>query len=501
MAEENLKERLVKNSFWNLLTTIINRFGGLIFTILLARYLLPESYGIYAIVFSTTMIFLTFADLGVNSTLIRYFSEALAKDKNKVQAYYAYLLKIKFFLTLFLFLILILLAYPLTSYIYKNEALLLPLLVAPFFMLVTSLEVFHAQIFYAIEKTKYIAYREIITQILRVGLIFLIFYFVSTSNQVTGIFALLALVHLIVFVWIFIYLKKLTPEIYKKSNVKIDKKRIRKFLKFITIASLSAMFFSYIDSIMLGAYLPPEFAGYYQLAFSIIVGVAALSSFPNVILLPILTKTNDNKTEKILTKAVKYISILAIPSSFGIVILGRYLIRVLYGYNYLPATIPLYSLAPLIFPMIFVGTFLSLFSAREKPQIFAKLIMVTLTMNIILNLIFIKSFLQVSPIMATAGVGIATSISWLFYFLASLSISRKEFNLRISLAPTIKPILSSIVMTLVLVYFLSQITSITLISGVLLVMTGILVYFATLLLTRGLAKEDFMLTKLLFKGS
>jgi len=499
MREYGAKESIIKNSFWNLLTTLINRFGGLAFTIILARYLLPEGYGLYTIIFSTTMIFFTFADLGVNSTLVRYLSEALSKEKKKVTSYYRYLLKVKLILVLSVFFLLVLCAYPLAYYFYDNASLFFPLLVAALFMLVTAIEVFHAQIFYAIERTRYVAQREIITQILRIGFVFLIFYHISKENQITSIFALLAIVHLFVFGWILFYLRKLLPDLYKKSKEAIDKKRVRTFLKFITIASISAMFFSYVDSIMLGVFLPPEFAGYYQVAFSIIIGVASLSAFPNGILLPIFTKLDNNKIERTINKTVKYISILAIPSSFGIIILGRYLVRALYGYDYLSASIPLYALAPLIFPMIFVGTFLSLFSAKEKPQIFAKLILITLFMNVVLNFILIKILLPVSPIWATAGVGIATSLSWIFYFLAALSISKKQFNLKISLRPTIKPIISSVIMSLVLFYFLLTVPSFDLIMGAMLVSTGILVYVASMLIIKGIEKQDLEIIKLFFK--
>lgn len=499
MSKENLKARIVKNSFWNLFTTLINRFGGLIFTIILARYLLPEGYGLYTIVFSTTMVFFTFADLGINSTLVRYLSEALSKDKKKIASYYEYLLKIKFTLVVVVFFLLITLAYPIAYEFYKNDSIFLPLLIAALFMLITAIEVFHVQIFYAIEKTNYIANRETMTQILRIGLVFLIFHFISQQNQIAAIFALLAFVHFIILIWVIISLRKLIPQIHEKKKEKIDKKRIRKFIKFITIASVSAIFFSYVDSVMLGFFLPPEFAGYYQVAFSIILGVASLSSFPNAILLPIFTKIGNIQTEKIINKAVKYISIIAIPSTFGIIILGRYLIRALYGYEYIIASIPLYSLAPLIFPMIFVGTFLSLFSAKEKPQIFAKLIAITLVLNLVLNFLLIKLFIDHSQILATAGVGIATSLSWIFYFLVSLSISQKEFKIKVSLAPTIKPVISSLIMATVLYFFLIKIRSFDLLSGALMVLTGVLVYTASMLLTKGIEKQDLELIKLFLK--
>ena len=113
---ENIKEGIVKNSFWNLCTSLIMKFGGLIFTILIARLLLPEGYGIYSIIFSIVMVFLTLSDLGINYAAIRYLSYAIEHDRKKVKSYYNYLLRLKILLTVTSSIALLILAYPLSNY-------------------------------------------------------------------------------------------------------------------------------------------------------------------------------------------------------------------------------------------------------------------------------------------------------------------------------------------------------------------------------------------------
>ena len=76
----SFKKNLLKNASWGFASSLANRAGGLIFTIILARFLLPEKFGIYSIVLSVSMLFFTFADLGVNSTFVRYISLALQKQ-------------------------------------------------------------------------------------------------------------------------------------------------------------------------------------------------------------------------------------------------------------------------------------------------------------------------------------------------------------------------------------------------------------------------------------
>ena len=79
VENQNLSEIAIKNSSYSLAAGLIYKFGGLIFTILIARLLLPELFGIYALVLSIVTIFMTFTNLGVDETSLRYISDASGK--------------------------------------------------------------------------------------------------------------------------------------------------------------------------------------------------------------------------------------------------------------------------------------------------------------------------------------------------------------------------------------------------------------------------------------
>ncbi len=497
--EKSLKKRLVKNSFWNFISLSINRIGALIFTIILARFLMPERYGIYSLVLSTTMIFCTFADLGINRALTKYISSSLVKNRKKIPVYYRYLLKMKLILSLGVSILLLILAYPLSFYIFKNSALFLPFLVAAFYVFILSLDGFYTQIFYSIEKNQYVSFKESITQILRVLSALIVFYFITASYHIIGIFFSLILIHLFILFLTLFYLKKLIPDLHRKSDVKINKRKTQNFIGFLTIASISTIFFSYVDSLMLGLFLSPEYVGYYRAAFSLVFGISALIAFPNAILLPIYSKINKFETEKVLNKTLHITIILAIPASFGFLVFGKYIIRFFYGFSYLSSVLPLYFLAFLIMPMVCIGNFVLFFSAKEKPQIFAKLIIITSILNILLNLILIKSLLIISPLWATAGAGIATVVSWHFYFLISFYISKKRFNLNISLKSIIKPLIASLIMVGILFYLLSFIKEMTIILGIFLMLLALLIYFILMILIKGIIKEDLDMFKILIR--
>ena len=499
MRKRSLKQSIVKNSFWSFSSSFIARVGGLFFTIVLARFLMPENYGIYSIVLSTVMIFYTFADLGVNETLARYISLAIKKEKTKISSYYKYLLKIKLVLSLCVSLLLIILAYPISAYFFKNDALFLPLLAGSFYIFVLAMEGFYTRLFYPIERVEYLSIRALLTQILRIIAVFFVFYFVASSYQVMWIFFSLILVHTSVLLLILSDLKKLIPELSRPAKARIDKKEIRKFVGFLTIATISGVFFSYVDSIILGFFLLPEFVGYYVAAFSIIAATTSFIAFPNIILLPIFAKVTKLESEKVFNKVFRFLVILAVPSSFGLVVFRKYIINLLYGNSYLPSALPLFFLAFLIVPMACVGTFLPFFSAKGKPQIFAKLIIITGIINIILSLIFIKLLLIISPSWAMTGAAIANLISWTYYFLTAFYISKKQFNLKISFKPLTKPIISSLFMTAILLIFLSFFKDVGIILGIILILFGSSIYFISMVLIKGITKEDLELFRLLIK--
>ena len=491
----NLKKSIVKNSFWSFSATFINRMGSLIFTIILARFLMPEKYGIYSIVMSVAMILFTFSDLGVNQTLVRYVSLVFSSNKPKGASYYFYLLKLKFILTSGSALVLLLLAYPLSEYIFKNPLLFLPLLIVSGYIFIFSFEGFYAFLFYSIEKVKYVSIREFLSQFTRIFFVLFVIYFMSSTNQIVWIILALTLSSLIVLIFCFYFLKKIVPQLFKKTNTQINKREVRKFVIYLTITSISGIFFSYVDSIMLGIFLLPEYVGFYRAAFSLIYGIIGFISFPILLLLAIFTKLNSKKTKKVFEQAFRYLAIITIPSIFGLIILGRFFIKLFYGAAYLPSTLLLYILSPLIFIIVSINVLLSLFSAKGKPQIFAKLAVISSILNIILNFIFIKLFLLISPLWATAGAAIATLISWIFYFLILVYHIKKDLKFSISFNFLIRPLFSAIIMFFSLYFLISQFTNINLFLGIFFTLEGVLVYVVMMLLIKGIKREEFELIK------
>src|SRR3989344_423213 len=91
----------LKNSIYQFSATFVGKVGALILTIILARLLMPEVFGLYSLALSTILIFVAFSDLGIADTLVRFVSKELGKKKiAKAKVYSQYLIKIKVFIML-----------------------------------------------------------------------------------------------------------------------------------------------------------------------------------------------------------------------------------------------------------------------------------------------------------------------------------------------------------------------------------------------------------------
>jgi len=488
-----LRKKIIADSIWNLGATMIARLGGLIFTIIAARLLMPEGYGQYSLALSIAIIFMTFADLGINQALMTYVSLEIDKNKKKAAAYFHYLFKIKVILATIVSMVILLSSYPLANFIFKKPELFPLLVILSFYAFFLIISGFFESSLYIKNKVRYITIKEAIFQFLRLITFILVVYFVSKIYYVVGAIFGLTIAAFFNLVVIFLFYRKTfyleKPEDYEQY---LDKKRILKFIGFLTIANLSSAFFSYIDIVMLGLFVSSENIGYYKAAIGLIFAIAGTLSFSGIFL-SVMTKIKKKNIQGAFDKIINYLLVLLIPAIIGLIMLSKYIFVMIYGYAYLPAASLMILLAPLLFFMAFVSLFLNLLSSREKTKEFAFFTLFCTVLNIILNYAFIKFFLQYSQLAAIRGVAIATLISWIIYFFGTLIISQKQVNVHFNYKLLIKPILASIIMGIFLYTFNKITLDMTPLIGLFEVAIAVLVYFIVLILIGGVRKEDLRL--------
>ncbi len=427
----------VKNGAYQFLTTVASKLGSLILTVVLARLLMPELFGLYNLALSTILIFAAFSELGLGSTLVRFVSRELGK-KNKIlaKAYLRHLGKIKLFLLLGVSAILLWSA-RFISENYYQKPLFLALAAGAIYILIMESVIFFQSVLQSFNYFKGILKNEFVFQISRLilvplAVVFALKYSLPQQNILFYIILALAASYFISLLFIaFFQYRKFNPlkEISKKLKLeKTDKSGINKFFAASIALSISGIFFGYIDRLMLGHFVAGEFVGYYSASISLFSALIPLAGFGAVALLPVFSRIGK---EEQLDRGMKgslrmtvFISIIAIIGTLALAYPAIYLI---FGTPYLPSVNILRALSPMLIIVPLTSIYGAYFLSKGKPGMMSILLISATALNIVLNYVFIVTFINISTLAAVYGVVLGTVISDLIYLLA-LVVAKKKLS-------------------------------------------------------------------------
>jgi len=258
------------------------------------------------------------------------------------------------------------------------------------------------------------------------------------------------------------------------------------------LSSISLVFFGSIDTLMLGRFVASEYLGYYRIALSLVITIASLFSLSGIFL-PIFTQISGKRFNRGFHKTLRYILILSIPATAGIIFIAKYLIKAIYGNEYLIGATPLYFLSFLIITTPLIGLYSIIFQSKEKPKIVSNSMVVSLFVNILLN-IFVIFLFKDNPLFMIAGVGLVTSFSRILLLVLLVFKAKKEFNFGVKGIGLRAPIFATAIMCIFLFGF-NSLVNMNVFFGLVEIILGIAIYFGVLILTKGIVKEDWNLIK------
>ncbi len=470
-----LARRVARNAIYNSSATLIGNVSGLIITVFLARALGPENFGIYSLSVSVAFLVLAFTDLGVNQTLIRYVSDASGRGNTSLaRGYVRELGKIKLTLTALTSLTLFLLSDFLAENAFHSGEVATPLKIVSIFIFLHPLSGFLTGIFNGLNDFRANFVRSVTYELFRaVSIISLVYAGYSVVGAILGfviatLAALLALTILL--------LRNYRSYIFGFAE-KIELKRVLRFTGYLTIGSIAWTVFAYVDSVMIGMFMAPEYVGYYRASYSIISAIAGILSLPAV-LFPVFVQLEGEDLRNAFSRVFRYSAMLAVPASFGLPAISREVVLAVYGSDYLAAA-PVFWVLSFLILRSAVGFWAVIFNAKEKPEYPVRTTIVGMALNIVLNYLMI-------PVLGIVGAAIATLTSNVAVWSILAFLSRREFGIFFTPSHMAKPAIASLVMLV----FLIHVTPGTITEGVAAVLSGAVVYFAALYLIRGVGRED-----------
>jgi O-antigen/teichoic acid export membrane protein len=214
-------------------------------------------------------------------------------------------------------------------------------------------------------------------------------------------------------------------EPHKKILTK-DKKFIRRTITPLSAIALSGIFFGYIDMFVLGRVVSSEFIGFYQVSFSLIGAIVAVTTFSNA-LLPIFSRMRGERFKRALMKAVKNNAILSTFVAILAFALAPLIIKIAFGEAYQNATVLLRIFSILVVILPLNALYSSSLVSQGKTGILAKLLIFTTSINLILNYVAVIILRNMGDMTIVIGICIATILSK-FLYLFMLFISNKKLS-------------------------------------------------------------------------
>ena len=450
----------------------------------------PSEYGHLSLALATISLLSVFAYGPISASIVRFLPMFAGKynEKDFYTTSFIATLLCTFAVSLVYCMGLLLLKTYINSYLFSLLAFgILILIMMSFFS--TFLSIFRIR-----QESKQYGLFTILNRYMSlfIGLYFIIMLSQGVMGVLLGTFVALFFLNIVIFVF------------YFKKKVKLNKNAVstdiaRKIMWYGTplIASLlSQWILSVSDRYMIGFFRGSYEVGIYSIGYDLSYQSIRLLIVPFITALtPTIINVwekNRNEAEYNLQKLSRYFFMLSLPALIGFNSLSKPIISIL-------AT-PQYYSGQLIFPFVSLGAFfMGLYSLsytglilHEKTRLIAKIIAVAAIFNILLNLVLI-------PYYGFIGAGISTMMAYFVAFVIADRASSKYLKWRPVTKSVIKIFFASAMMGLI-VYGISTLIVISLLTLIFEILIGCIVYFLILYVLRGVEKEEINEVKMIIRN-
>lgn len=406
---------------------------------IIARSLGAEDTGKYFFALSFTTIFVVFVDLGLTNVMVREG----AKIKEKISDFVSSVLFIKFFLGIFAYSIMV---FVLILLHYEMDTRTL-VFISGITMLSDSLQLTLYGTLRALGNIKYEALGIVSGQFITLVLGTLFLYFKLPAYFLMVAFLVPSLLNTL-----FAYI--ITTHVY---HVELRPRYSREILFYIipiaipfALATVFGRIFSYSDSIILSKIAGDIAVGWYSVPYKI---AYAFQFIPFALIAGLYPRMSEyfvhdhKRLAEVFSQGLRYLLVISLPMSVGIIILAKDIITTFFGVQYAPSVLPLQILMCGVIAS-YLNTLLgALLNATGKQKIQTTFIGVVMVVNILLNLAFI-------PRIGVVGAALSGTLGNLLLLIISWAVARKTVTIvykEISILIA-KLIIASGIMSLVIWY-------------------------------------------------
>ena len=467
MEKTTSSKSLTKNSLFYLVYNVLNVMFPLITGIYVARVLLQSDIGSIESARNLSQYFVILSFLGIPTYGMREISKVRKSnsDLNKVYSELFIINAISTFVLILLYLITII-----SVPNYRNNFSLF--LIAGISIVLNFFN--NTWLFDGLEEFGYISIRNIIIKIL--SFIFLILFVRTQSDYIKYLLITIFGTAGNYFLNIF-HSRKFVKFTIKELNLRQHLKPIL----YLSMVNLAIEIYSLVDVTMLGLMTKETNVAIYSYGMKIHkIFLTVINSFTMVIVPRITMYYKENRFDEfnhLITKTIKIIILLALPTIIGISFVSDYVITALYGEQYFQSAHVLKILSPilLISPVGYLlGSRMLLVTGNEKKMIIA--VGLGAATNLLLNSFFIHKYQELGAAFASLLSEIVVTITYIY-------LGKRYYKLS-NLFDTLWKILVSLILMVGYLIPISFINWPMIYITIIQIIGAVIIYFFTLLLLK-----------------
>lgn len=472
------KSEIASNNIIFTIGNLISVIVAFVTSIVIARILGPQEFGLYSLVMVVVMFFIVFTDFIIGASLTRYTSYFLSqKQFGKIKSLFMFLIKYKIIVSVIISSILIIFPNEIALYVFNKTGITAVIMYSGVIIFISSFIEFFVAFFNGLRNIKNITLIRLVERFSK--LVFPLAFIFIGLGYLGAIYGLIvsSLIGLMV---VFIMLRKYF-HIFKTKKSKINRNEIYRFGIWSFISSVTITIFAMTDSLMISILRTIPEIGFYKIATMWVFAIINFIPISGLVMYAYFSKKQSKKsTELMFSTAFRYTSLIVFPLAFLLSAFSEPLISIFYGEDYIISGNVLTILGFAAIPLALGSIIISYFSGINKPDITTKIVSIALLINIILNYFFITTY-------GIIGAAFATIIA-LIIELAVMFIALSRNNVKINFSHLYKPFIASCI-----VYSLTLFMTVTgIIELILYGIASLVLYGLIMLIIRGIDKKDIL---------
>ena len=432
------RSEIIKGSFWSYLGQATALAISLATSIILARLLDKDNWGLFATLMAVVSFTSTIADLGLNYSIIHKASSSSNKSSGAIRRLLSVPLRYKLALILMLGALMFVFSNELAAFFNIADGGKYFAVSAAFFVVYNFTSMLDL-VFIGLKKFRESSLLFVVHALFRITFSYILVTIgFGVNGAVLGYISAVAVLALLQIVIIRKYVS------FTEDSGE-DVVEMFTYGFYFGIGNLAAYIALWTDSIVIGALIGTTAVGIYRIGLSISSAVGGLTGIISKVLFPMFSSAESNNKESIgdLNTAIKYGSFIAFPAVIGLIISAESIILAFFGGQYIEGVLSLMILSYVPFDMMFTGIISAYLAAKKHTKVVGYTAILASIANFVMNLMLI-------PVVGIAGAALASVLTRIGNAAYLIHWLQKNVKVNVDVGAMSLPLIGSVLMGLLL---------------------------------------------------